>query len=362
MVSSHEFDLVSYQFPVIKGIQAGREYYVTMVPMRLIPSLFLFNEDDVPPELRAQRRLNKSRIPALTKYLVENPENYIFSSLTASIDRIIDFTPLPPENNNSKIGYVTIPVETKIIINDGQHRRAAIIEALKKVPELGYETISVVFFVDTGLKRSQQMFSDLNKYAVKPSGSLNILYDNRDNFAKLVLEMINEVPVFQDNVDFEKTSISNRSSKLFTLSSVYRATKSLLGSSKFEESTMRETAVDFWNEVTTHMEPWKQFLQGTPPYKLRQETISVHDLTLQVLAKIGSVLYNLHPDTWTAKLAQLENIDWSRGNKDWEGRAMNAGRLSKSYSNVVLTTNYLKLKLGLPLTEKEIEYENRLNR
>jgi len=41
---------------------------------------------------------------------------------------------------------------------------------------------------------------------------------------------------------------------------------------------------------------------------------------------------------------------------------MNAGRLSKSYSNVVLTTNYLKLKLGLSLTEKEIEYENRLNR
>jgi len=362
MDSSQEFDTFSYKFPVIKGIQAGREYYITMVPMRLIPNLFLFNEEDIPPELRAQRRLNKSRIPALTNYLVNNYENYIFSSLTASIDRLVEFNPLPPENKNSKIGSITIPADTKMVINDGQHRRAAIIEALKKKPELGYETISVVFFIDTGLKRSQQMFSDLNRYAVKPSGSLSILYDNRDNFAKLVLEMINEVPVFQDNVDFEKTSISNRSMKLFTLSSVYRATKSLLGSMESVENNGKETAVDFWNEVTTHMKPWMEFLKGQHSYILRQETVAVHDLTLQSLANVGSTLFSLYSDTWNTRLVKLEDINWNRGNLDWEGRAIVAGRLLKSYSNVVLTANYLKMKLGLQLTEKEQEYEAKITR
>src|SRR5690242_15791216 len=33
-----------YVFPAIRGVQAGREYYVTMCPLRLIPRLFLFNE------------------------------------------------------------------------------------------------------------------------------------------------------------------------------------------------------------------------------------------------------------------------------------------------------------------------------
>jgi len=358
MKSIHDSDIFSYKFPVIKGIQSGREYYITMVPMRLIPNLFLFNEDEIPPELRAQRRINKSRIPAITNYLIKNYNNYIFSSLTASIDRLIEFHPLPPDNKNSKIGSITIPADTKILINDGQHRRAAIIEALKLRPELGYETISVVFYIDTGLKRSQQMFSDLNRYAVKPSGSLSILYDNRDNFAKFVLEMINEVPIFQDNVDYEKTSISNRSRKLFTLSSVYRATKSLLGSVS-ENNNMKEIAVDYWNEITSHMKPWLEFLKGKPSYTLRQDTVAVHDLTLQSLANLGSTLVNLYPHTWQSELVKLEDIDWNRDNPDWEKRAIVANRLLKSYSNVVLTTNYLKMKLGLNLNEKELEYEEK---
>ena len=48
-----------YVFPVIRGIQAQREYYVSMCPMRLLPKLFLFDAEDLVPELRAQRHLNK---------------------------------------------------------------------------------------------------------------------------------------------------------------------------------------------------------------------------------------------------------------------------------------------------------------
>ncbi len=44
-----------YIFPAIRGIQAGREYYVSMCPLRVIPRIFLFDEDELKPELRAQR-------------------------------------------------------------------------------------------------------------------------------------------------------------------------------------------------------------------------------------------------------------------------------------------------------------------
>ena len=36
----------------------------------------------------------------------------------------------------------------------------------------------------------------------------------------------------------------------------------------------------------------------------------------------------------------------------WEGRALSAGRVSKSGNSVILTTNLLKQKLGLPLTPR----------
>lgn len=155
-----------YSFPAIRGIQASREYYVSMCPLKLIPKLFHFDDNEVEPELRAQRVLNKNRIPSIANYIVENKDNYTFSAITASIDGNVEFKPQSEEQNDLislRMGVLTIPMDANFIINDGQHRRAAIEEALKRVPELGEETIAVVFFVDRGLARCQQMFADLNR-------------------------------------------------------------------------------------------------------------------------------------------------------------------------------------------------------
>lgn len=80
-----------YSFPAIRGVQAGREYYVSMCPLKLIPKLFHFDDSEVEPELRAQRVLNKNRIPSIANYIVENKDNYTFSAITASIDGNVDF-------------------------------------------------------------------------------------------------------------------------------------------------------------------------------------------------------------------------------------------------------------------------------
>mgnify|MGYP003318817329 CR=1 FL=1 len=177
----------TYGFDAIRGIQAGREFYVAMCPLKIIPKLFIFNDHDIPPQLRAQRTLSGTRIPAIKNYILNNPNDYIFSSLTASVDGTIKFTPAASLGEQGKLGRLYISMESRLLINDGQHRRKAIEEALKERSELGHDMISVVFFQDNGLKRSQQMFSDLNKNAVKPTKSLNILYDHRDNFSKFIV-------------------------------------------------------------------------------------------------------------------------------------------------------------------------------
>ncbi|WP_457572110.1 DNA sulfur modification protein DndB [Desulfovulcanus sp.] len=153
----------NFSFPAIRGIQAGREYYVAMCPLKLVPRLFQFCDEDLPPELKAQRKLNKSRIPSITRYIIDNPDNYIFSSLTVSVDGDVTFTPFGNDVIGKKIGTLLVPIESRFLINDGQHRRAAIEEALREKPELETETISIVIFVDSGLERAQQMFADLNR-------------------------------------------------------------------------------------------------------------------------------------------------------------------------------------------------------
>ena len=60
-------------FPAIRARQAGEYFYVVMCPMRLLSNLFAFDEEEVPPEVRAQRVLNKARLPEIARYLVNNP-------------------------------------------------------------------------------------------------------------------------------------------------------------------------------------------------------------------------------------------------------------------------------------------------
>ena len=177
----------SYKFPAVKGIQAGREYYVVMVPLKFLSKLFVTDTEYVSPEYRAQRRLNESRIPTIKNYILNNRNNYVFSALSASIDGEFSFIPFKEGEN---IGILEIDMENTFLINDGQHRKAAIEEALKDDPSLGDETISVVFFEDKGLERSQQMFTDLNKHAVRTSNSLSTLYDSRDEFAVITKKVI----------------------------------------------------------------------------------------------------------------------------------------------------------------------------
>jgi DNA sulfur modification protein DndB len=350
-----------YVFPSIRGVQAGREYYVSMCPLRLIPKIFLFDEEELRPELRAQRTLNRQRLPEITRYLVTNPKNYTFSSLTASIDGKVTFEPVS-EDRERNIGRLHVPMAARFVINDGQHRRAAIEAALRENPHLGDETISVVFFLDVGLKRCQQMFADLNRYAVRTTTSLGLLYDYRDETAQIAKNVLDGVPVFNGLTETERSTISNRSMKLFTLSGIHGATKSLLAELGLETTDEKiKLAVDYWTEVSKYIPDWGLAKERrVSAADLRRDYIHAHALALAALARVGCALLKGFSEDWKKKLTKLKGVDWARTASQWEGRALNAGRLSKRNVNVALTANLLKKHLELPLTREEEELEEDL--
>jgi DNA sulfur modification protein DndB len=351
----------NFQFNALRGRQAKREYYAAMVPLELLPKLFLFNEDELKPEIRAQRKLNKSRVPEITNYILSNPSEYVFSALTASIDGAVKFTPSGDGDGRKSLGVLTVPMGARFVINDGQHRRAAIEQALKERPELGTEAICVVFFIDAGLKRSQQMFADLNKHAVRPTRSLGILYDHRDALSQLAIQLVAEVRVFRDLTEMDKTTISNRSIKLFTLSSIYFATRQLLEKSARSTVSIEEAklAKAFWTSVAENMRDWNLAARReVASAELRKEYIHAHGVVLQALALAGADLIRTFPTKWASKLKSLQEIDWSRNNRVlWEGRATIGGRVSKATNNVVLTANVIKERLGLKLSPAQKQLE-----
>ena len=84
---------------------------------------------------------------------------------------------------------------------------------------------------------------------------------------------------------------------------------------------------------------------------------------MQSIGIAGSQLLNEFPKNWKVKIEQLKNVDWTRANtKIWEGRALVGGRVSKTSSNVTLTTNLIKHKLGLELSPEEKRMEEAYKR
>jgi DNA sulfur modification protein DndB len=354
-----------HSFPAVEGNQAGKAFYIAMCPLRMVPRLFVFDEEEVPPEMRAQRTLNRSRVPEIAEYLINNPNSYILSALTASVDAQVQFR--PTENGRQLgLGTLLIPMDARILINDGQHRRAAIEEAIRQRPELGQDNIPILFFVDEGLDRSQQMFADLNKYAVRPSYSLSTLYDHRDPGSDLARYLATSCAAFSGLTEMEKSTISNRSTKLFTLSSIKHASRALLKKHMREAVNDEEKylAKEFWELVAEQIPDWERARsRQLSTSDLRQNFVHAHGVALHALGIAGASLLCAQPKKWKASVKLLRDLDWSRSNTTvWEGRAMVMGRISKISTNVQLTANLMKERFGLELSEDEKVIERQLKK
>ena len=353
----------TYGFDAIRGTQAKREFYVAMCPLKIIPKLLIFNDYEIPPELRAQRIMKDSRIPAIKNYILNNPDDYTFSSLTASVDGTMKFIPAASLGEDGKLGRLYINMDSRLLINDGQHRRKAIEEALKENPNLGHEMISVVFFQDAGLKRSQQMFSDLNKNAVKPTKSLNILYDHRDLFSKFIVNLAGDIDIFENRVEMEKTSISNRSTNTFTLNGLADASLRLIGLRKSRKPSEDEKKLikDYWETVSKNIPEWQLLIQGkTTSSELRKNFVHTNTNCLNAIGIAGQIIIQEHSDTWKDVLKNLKKVDWSRESSDWEKRLILNGQMQKHAAGIDLAANVILQKCGISLSEDRQKIEDRL--
>ena len=130
------------------------------------------------------------------------------------------------------------------------------------------------------------MFADLNKHAVRPSNSLSTLYDHRDPGSELARYVVGSVECFKRLTELEKSSISNRSIKLFTLSSIKLASRTLLGKKQRCDITVEEMklASKFWNSVCNNMPDWqKAEKREIAPSELRQNFVHAHGIALHAL-------------------------------------------------------------------------------
>ncbi len=346
-----------YRFPVVRGVQASREYYIAMVPLKMLSKLFPNDaEEYVLPEYRAQRKINEVRIPVISKYILDNRDSYVFSALAASIDGEYRYESF---EKNADTGILEVSMEARFLINDGQHRKSAIMAALKEDSSLENETISIVFYADKGLKRSQQIFTDLNKNAVKTSNSISELYDSRDEMAVITRNVIWNIEFLYTYTDKEKDILGKFSSSLFTLNTFYIANKLVVG--RKLDQDVEKFLERFWKLVVDHMKQWQE-LQHREITKvdLRENFIATQSIVIQALGRVGNYYYTSN-DSMEEGLVKLEEINWSRNAKQWYMRAVGKnGRIITNKKAALLISNVIKNKIGISLTPEEQTAEDAL--
>jgi DNA sulfur modification protein DndB len=312
-----------YEFPALRGRMGKRSFYVVLFPLSVVPTIIASPRGaSLPPEVRAQRKLNEKRVPEIARYILSNEEDWLFSSLTASFDEEEEFI---PSKGNPDMGVLRFPLTTRLLINDGQHRRAAIERALDVDPTLGSQTISIVLFPGESLERNQQMFSDLNRTVQKTSRSLNIMYDHRDPLNQITLAVTERVPLLKNRVEKESMSLAVRSAKFITVSALYDSISQFVGplphnSSDRRIQEMEDAATDYWKRLTDTLDEWRSIEDATlRPAEARLEYINAHAV---FFFAIGSVGYFLRDQDKLNILPRLAQIDWRRVNREWQGICM----------------------------------------
>jgi DNA sulfur modification protein DndB len=356
-------------YPALKGRMGEMDYFVATMKLGEVVKAVGYAEDiqkwedGIPSEVKKQRKLNMSRVrEEMVPYLTINKDHF-YSAITAEVERpgdpenVIHFKPLA-EDKDGSIGRVEFDGSESVMALDGQHRLKSIELALKERPELSHERIAVILVPAMGFRRTQQLFSDLNRYAKQPSKTLNLLFEHREFFARVAKEVADKASTFRDRVNLETNSLGRKSRYHITLSVLYECVVTLLenkyGETESNPSKLKE-AVDevvqvYDKTITPSLPQFLEMLKGNlTPYDLRCKYIFCHSVGQQAIARAVRACQDAYPDKWRVRIERgFGKIDWRIKNPEWEGSALQGGVIYSRRENHTNTATFIKMKLGIP--------------
>ena len=362
----------TYTFPAVSGIQAGRQFFTAQVPFKALVRLFTFDdEEQLPTELRAQRQLNETRAKNIGHYMLDNPYDYVLPALTASCSAAMSFEAVSVSGASNRLGLLHIPIDATLLINDGQHRQGGIRHALEQnAAQFRDETVSVTIFFDQGLKRSQQMFSDINGNHVKPSSAINMVYDHRNEFSRWVLGLLDEMPRVKARIEMESSSVGKKSSKLWSILAIKKTVMTLTG---LTDKTFKRLAADdreehkrsvraFFEALDAYLPSWKAMIDyQIPAMEVRENLLVGHAVFLEALA-MAAVIQNEHGadgQPWEG-LKRLKDLNVTKAAQCWKGRCVVMGRMSKNAAAIKATAAQVCRHLEAPLPPELRQLDNEI--
>lgn len=359
-------------FPALKGRMGDTDFFATVLTLGEVAKMVEFVEDvddwddHTDPESKSQRKLNTSRVERdLVPYLLEAPDHF-YSALTVEVrpstavdhEPAIPFEPQGPAiPGGIEYGMAVLDGTQTLYALDGQHRLKSIQRAIRLRPSLAREQISVILVPFRSQRRSQLLFSDLNRFAKTPSKSISLLFSHRDPVVTVAKSLMTSSPLLRGRVEMETTSLGRNSANFVTLSTLYEFTRTLAGDANLEDAQASEAETarqaELWQRLAEAVPPWCEVAERVEhPAYLRQRYLCMHGVGQQAIGLATAITLARCEDGW-ARLARLGDVDWTIANHDWQGIAVQGRRVNNTAPTVRNLGAYLAFQLGCPLTASE---------
>jgi DNA sulfur modification protein DndB len=333
------------------------------------------------------RPLDPVHAKSTKEYIKRNfKSKYIIPSMTLNIQE--PFNVYTADYKSSvRQGYMVIPYGIKLSITDGQHRRKALEDLSKELSQEEFDIIkndgiSVMITVENDLNQIHQDFADCSKTKELPK-SLIAVYDKRNPANSLVIDLIDNCPLFKDKVDATSNTLSKKSTKLLLVSQVRSAIKELLfASSATGDADLEKRSIEMYessdspnyktdikkyvqyiNKITERIPVLKEIsemkdsIQMTQIPNLRMEYLHLNSAGINIICRIGHFI--LRDDEIYQQMDdyidRLSKIDWRKKADIWKDNIVqksSKGGLKIMNSNSTLKTAVLKVKEAIGLEQK----------
>ncbi|BAL73752.1 DNA sulfur modification protein DndB [Bradyrhizobium cosmicum] len=361
--------------PVVKGKMLGTEFMLGSMTWAAMDRQVLPPDDEHWNDIlgnveETQRKLNTSRVKnALVPYLLKNSDAF-FSSITLVMVPM-DGSPLQ-EGRDYTFAGEELRIEDHVLLfpADGQHRRAAIAEALKEAPKYALERVPVVLLPYKGKEVIRQLFADLNLNAKPVNKTIGLAFETRDPLVILTKRVIQEVELFKSDgrVNLVSNSLSARSPAVISMNTLMACNVELLaalyGISSNEDTLRREVddvsdlahmlptapevaplamkLVEIWDAIVEHTPGWHDVMAAhKTPGAVREQYVSAFGIGWQAIAVAAAAIVRSGVSSPINTLAScLTRVAWEKG-PHWDGIAMVGTRVNNTGPGIRTTAGYI---------------------
>lgn len=332
----------------IKGYQFGREIYSSVIKFKDLMDFL-----DVFPEV--QRDINRAKILKIKRYVLsgineESPMRF-FSGITVTARGMIFY-----DDSRKKIAIDTR--NSKLSVNDGQHRFYGIAEAIRDLNgklnkakseeekndvilllnELKNMVIPLIIFNQLDEAKEAQLFHDLNNLAQRPSRSATIKLAQTDLLSHLAREISKSNKyLVHYGVEMDKMSIHQNNPRVVLLTTVYASIKNLFWSQykeryRNQSSLLTKKNYDSYKDKVN--ETFDEIFINLPhDINVKGKYLIEKNYTLKGITKFIHDCRNIYKIEDEYIFRAIKDVDWSADYDLWKDYGATVSKRSNMLFN-----------------------------